>query len=345
MPPRTTSIAVASAITVVAFAAAADPAAAQSADTYAGKTVTVSVPVGPGGGHDLYMRMLARNLGRFLPGAPTMVVVNQPGGGGLLALNHMAKIAPQDGTWIGMVSQSLLIHEVTGQPGMQVSLGKLGWVGNMTQTNPLVVTWHTSKVRNIEEARQTEALFGSSGVGATASQVPNAVNVVLGTRFKVVLGYKGTGDTDLAIQRGELDGRVVSSWSSYRAALPDEVRDKLNILVQIGKRKAQDVPQSVPLLLDLVKGNAEKEPIALFLTLVYTMNRPIATGPGVPPERLAILRKAFDETMIDKTFLADAEKIKAEIEPMGGAEVERGVTDILALPKSTIEAVRGALGG
>lgn len=323
-----------------------NPALAQQAsEVFAGKTVTLSVPTGPGGGHDIYVRMLARHMGAHLPGKPTMVAVNQPGGGGLLALNHMAKIAPQDGTWFGLVSQALLIHEVTGQPGMQTSLGKLGWIGNMTQTNPLTVTWHTSKVKTIDDARQMESLFGSSGVGATSSQVPNALNVVLGTKFKVVHGYKGTADTDLAIQRGELDGRIVSSWSSYRAALPVDVRDKINILVQIGRRKAADVPQSVPLLLDLVKGNAEKEPIALFLTLTFAMNRPIATGPDVPADRLGMLRRAFDETMKDAGFLAEAARIQAEIDPMTGDEVQKAVSEILALPKSTIDAVKGALGG
>lgn len=325
--------------------AGACSAHAQGLEPYAGKTVTLSVPTGPGGGHDIYVRMLARHMGAHLPGKPVMVVVNQPGGGGLTALNHMAKLAPQDGTWFGLVSQALLIHEVIGRPGMQTSLGKIGWVGNMTQTNPLTVTWHTSKVRTIEDARRTEALFGSSGVGATSSQVPNALNVVLGTKFKVVHGYKGTADTDLAIQRGELDGRIVSSWSSYRAALPADVRDKINILVQIGRRKAADVPPSVPLLLDLVRGNAEKLPIAQFLTLTFAMNRPIATGPGVPVDRLEMLRRAFDATMTDTGFVADAKKIAAEIDPMSGDEVQKAVAEILALPKSTIDAVKGALGG
>jgi len=328
---------------MVAAVGNAAPAAAE--DFYAGKTISMSTHTGPGGGYDTYLRLLARHLPRHIPGRPAIVVVNMPGAGGLLALNHAGRVAPRDGTFLTLVSQGLLVHEATGQPGLQVSLRDFFWLGNLSQSNVVTVTWHASGVAAIDDAKARDVTVGSTGAGSISVQVPNLLNALFGTRFKIIYGYKGGAEMNFAMARGELHGRGANTWASYKASSPAEVRERrFNVLMQIGLRKDPDLPNA-PLLNDLVAGHAVHEPIAQFMSLSLAITRPVAAPPGVPEERVRLLRRAFDATMRDSAFLAEADRLGSEIDPMGGDEVQQAVAQIMATPKDVVDRTQAIIAG
>ncbi len=221
--------------TIFALAAGA-PARAQ--DFYAGKTVTFSTHVAPGGGYDTYIRLLGRHIGRHVPGNPKILVSNQPGAGGLTAANFAGTLAPKDGTFATLLSQGLLLTEATGGPGLQVSLAKFNWIGNLSQANNVLAVWHTSRAKTIEDAKQFEVITGSTGVGSISSSLPAVYNAMLGTKFRIVYGYDGAGQLQLAMARGEIDGRGTNTWASYRATVPDDVKaGRIRALLQpVGAR-------------------------------------------------------------------------------------------------------------
>jgi len=330
------------ALTAAALGQAA-PANAQ--EFYAGKIISMSTHTAPGGGYDTYLRLLARHLPRHIPGRPSLMVVNLPGAGGLLALNHAGRVAPQDGTFLTLVSQGLLVHEATGQPGMQVSLRDFQWIGNLSQSNIVTVTWHASGIATLDDAKVRDVTVGSTGAGSISVQVPNLLNTLFGTRFKIIYGYKGGAEMNLAMARGELHGRGANTWASYKVSSPAEVSDhRLNVLTQIGLRKDPDLPHT-PLLNDMVAGDAVYEPIARFMSLSLTITRPLAAPPGVPEERVRILRRAFDATMKDTAFLAEAEKLGCEIDPMSGGDVQQAVMQVMATPRDVIERTQAIIAG
>ena len=331
-------------MSVVAVFAAGLSTSVTAADFYAGKTITISTYGTPGDSYDVYMRLLSRHYGRHIPGNPRFTAVNQPGAGGLLAINHAAMVAPQDGTFLSVVSQGLLIFEATGQRGLQTSIGNFKWLGSFTQSNNVTVTWHTSKIKTLQDAIANEVTVGASGAAGGSVIGPAIYNAVLGTRFKVVYGYQGGAHIDLAMKRGEVEGRGNNTWAGYKATMPNEVRDgMLNVLIQTGLRKDRDLPQ-VPLFLDLVRSNPRGEPVAQFMSQAVAIARPVAAPPGVPPERVEILRRAFDATMQDPAFLAEAGKIGAEIDPLTGEQVQGIVTRVLATPKPVINQIRAVMG-
>ena len=328
--------------TIFALAAGA-PARAQ--DFYAGKTVTFSTHVAPGGGYDTYIRLLGRHIGRHVPGNPKILVSNQPGAGGLTAANFAGTLAPKDGTFATLLSQGLLLTEATGGPGLQVSLAKFNWIGNLSQANNVLAVWHTSRAETIEDAKQFEVITGSTGVGSISSSLPAVYNAMLGTKFRIVYGYDGAGQLQLAMARGEIDGRGTNTWASYRATVPDDVKaGRIRALLQIGLRKDQDLPD-VPLFSDLVKGDSGKGPIANFLSLALAISRPVGMPAGVPPERVEIFRRAFMETMNDPLFVEEARKIGAEIDPMIGEEVQAAINRMLSTPRDVIAKAQVAMGG
>jgi tripartite-type tricarboxylate transporter receptor subunit TctC len=312
-----------------------------AAQDYSGKTITVYTHSDPGGGFDAYTRLVARHIGKHLPGKPQVIVQNMPGAGGLRVLNHIAS-GPQDGTAILLITPGVVMHEVRGEPGLKTSLRKFNWIGNVTKQNGVYVTWPTSKVKTIEDAKQTVAHVGATGVGSVNAQIPWAMNALLGTKFKVIPTYKSAGDFDLGMQRGELDGRNVTSFPSYMAALPEDIRPKLNLLVQVGVAKDPAIPDKVPLLLDLVgKSDPKKYAVARFISIAFSsINRPMLIGPDVPPKTVELIRRAFDATMKDPDLLADAEKMGAELAPMTGEEVQDVVEEVLSAPPEIAEQAK-----
>lgn len=320
------------------------PPGVRAQEFYAGKPVTILIPSAPGGGIDAYSRLLSRHLGRHIPGNPSVRVENMPGAGGMRALNFMVGKAPQDGTQILNVNSGNLIQELLGEPGLDISVGQLAWIGDLAQSNPVDVTWPHSKIKTIDDAKKMVTRVGSTGVGSSPSQIAWAFNALVGTKYQVILGYTGAGEYDLAIQRGELDGRNVTSLTSYLATVPEDIRPKLNYIAQLGVKKDPTVPAHVPLLIDLVKGDPKKEAAARLLALSFaSINRPFAVSPKVPPERLSILRRAFDETMKDPLFLDDAKRMQADILPSTGEQVTSVVKEALAFPPDVVDLLKDAL--
>ncbi len=332
-------------LVAAAFAGfAASPLSAQSADGYyKGKQLKFIIRSAPGGGFDLYSRLLGAHMVRHLPGTPTLLAQNMPGAGGLQAVNYLAEIAPHDGTYLTMTSQALPMDQALGYtPALKADLRTFGWVGNVSDSNVLTYTWFTSPVKTMEDAKTRSAIIAGTGVGSAAAWLPELYNNVLGTKFKVVNGYQSGSEVKLAMERGEVEGYGANPWSALMSANPDLVRDKkLSILVQVGVRKEADLP-NVPLLNDLAKSPQDRE-ILDFVSKSFAVGRPIGTTPGVAPERLAELRKAFDATLVDPQFIAEATKVGAEIKPMDGKTLEALINDILGAPAELKERVKAVL--
>lgn len=311
-------------------------------DFYKGKQMRFIIRSDPGGSYDLYSRMIGRYIVRYIPGNPTILPVNMPGGGGLLAINHIAQVAPKDGTILTIPSLGLPMYQAINFFGdkLKADMGKFNWIGNVTDSNPVLVTWHASKVKTLEDAKKQVAYLGTTGAGSISAQLPAVYNNLLGTKFKVIYGYGG--DDAIAMERGEVDGRATNTWSSYKSTRPDWVKkNQLNYLLQVGLKKEPELP-NVPLLSELATNDEQKQIFDFFSTVV-AITRPVATSPDVPPERVEALRKAFMATMKDKDFLAEAEKQQADVSPMPGDEVQRLTQRLLDTPKPLLERVKAAM--
>jgi tripartite-type tricarboxylate transporter receptor subunit TctC len=313
------------------------------ADFYKGKQVTFVIRSGVGGGYDLYARVLGRHIGKHIPGNPQVIPVNMPGGGGIKAANYVANVAPKDGTILTIASQGLAVDQALGlSTGLEADLRNFNWIGNMSSHNQVSVVWHTSKTQSWDDALKRETVMGTTGAGSISTQVPALYNNVLGAKFKLVIGYADGVDVNLAMEREEVEARATNPWVSYKATTPHLVEKKLiKPIVQIGMTKEPDLPD-VPLMRDLAK-TPEHQQIVDFISRSVSVGRPIATTPGVPAERVAALRKAFDATLADPEFLAEAEKQRMEIRAMTGAELAQLIKDIIEAPADIREKVKLAI--
>jgi tripartite-type tricarboxylate transporter receptor subunit TctC len=328
---------------VACLAALFPPGGAGAAEFYAGKTITMATPTGPGGGYDTYLRLLGAHMGRHIPGDPNFIVINQPGAGGIRALNYAGRIAPKDGTFITMASQGSYLLQATGGEGFQVSMADFKWIGNFVQSNNVIVTWHTSPVKTLADARARSSRLAATGPAAVSSQVPLLFNALARTQFEVIRGYADAGQMNLAMERGEVDGRGANMWATYKTQSPNEIRDgKFNAVAQLGLVKEPDLP-NVPLLADLVQGDPKKEAIARFVALSQENARAIAVPPGVPDDRVRLLREAFAATMKDPQFLAAATRARLEISPQNGEEVQAAVLELLSMPKDVVDATKAII--
>ena len=313
------------------------------ADFYRGKTVNVWIGYGPGGGYDLSARVLARHMGRHIPGAPSITPINMPGGGGIISANYVGQVAPKDGTILTMVSQGLPIDQALQlNSSLRVDMRSFNWIGNLVNANQLLVVWHTSKVKTLEEAKKTETLIGSTGAGSVSVQLPAFYNNVLGTKFKIIMGYQGGQEVDLAMERGEVDGRGTNTYTGYQTSKPHYLSQKLIVpLIQVGMEKEPELPDT-PLMLDQpVK--PEDKPLLEYMSKAITVGRPVATTPGVPADRVAALRKAFEDTLKDPEFIAEAKQQNAEVRPMTGKVLEATIRDLIEAPQSVRDRVKVAL--
>jgi len=302
------------------------PALAQN-DFYRGKSIDLYVNVSVGGGYDLYARMVARHMGRHIPGNPTIVPQNMPGGGGMRLANWLANVAAKDGTVIGALARASAFEPLLGNKGAQYNGTKFNWIGSANDEVSVCVAWFTSGIKTFEDAQKKELVVGSGGASDDTYQYPAILNNKFGAKFKMVTGYPGGNDINLAMERGEVQGRCSIPWSTVKATRRFWIDEhKVNLLMQYSLSKHPDLP-NVPLVMDLAKTDEQRT----ILKLIFgrqVMGRPFATTPGVPPERVAILRKAFAETMADKDFLAEADKAKFEITPVSGEKIEELVQDV-----------------
>jgi tripartite-type tricarboxylate transporter receptor subunit TctC len=317
----------------------ASPANAQS--FYKGKSITIVTSTGVGGTYDSTARLIARHMPRFIPGRPTMVVQNMPGGGNVLATNFMYAIAPKDGTAIASVHNAMPVHQVLGGQGVRFESSQFEWLGSTAPENEVILVWHTTGIRTLDELKARTVILGGTGAGSGIVIIPRVMNALLGTRFKIVTGYKSSEDVNIALQRGEVEARAFS-MSSIVAQRSDWLRDKkITILAQVGAKRAHEIPD-VPLVTELARSEEDRQ-IFKLISAAQGLGRPYLAPPGVPAERLAILRKAFEATLQDKAFLAEAEKLQLDIDPIGAGEVTQLVRETVNAPASIVAKAKAAI--
>ena len=325
----------------IAGSALADPVR----DFYAGpgKQIRFIIRTPPGGGYDLLSRLLAKHMGRHIPGEPNLTPINMPGGGGIVSANYLAQVAPHDGTVISIVSQGLASDQALGlSPQFTADLRTFNWIANVEISNQLLAVWRTSPTKTLEDAKHRVTTIGTTGAGSASVQFPAFYNNVLGTKFKMIFGYPGGEAVDLAMEKGEVEGRGANPYADYMASKPHYLRDKLIIpLIQVGMRKEPALPDT-PLLLDQPVPPEDK-PLLEFMSRAATVGRPLATTPGVPPERVAALRKAFEETIRDPEFIADAKRVDADINPMPGDELADLIGRMISAPADVRARVKKAI--
>jgi tripartite-type tricarboxylate transporter receptor subunit TctC len=317
-------------------AAMVHPSAAQPvADFYQGKTVKLIVGSDVGGGYDTYARVFAPFFAKHVPGNPTIVVQNMPGASGMRSANYLYEVAPKDGTVMVIFNQAMPSYELTGREGVRFKSAEFNWIGTMSKVNSLFVTWHTTGVKTLEDAKKQKVILGALGEGGTMSTYPALINQVLGTQFHVVMGYQSGAAVDLAMERGEVQGRGSVVLASYEATRPDWIKEhKINILFQIGLEKEPKLPD-VPLLIDLAK-DANQKLLFELASADTVLGRPIVAPQNVPQDRVAALRQAFDDTMSDPAFLAEIEKRRMEISPTSGDKVQSVIKSMLAAPPDVV---------
>jgi tripartite-type tricarboxylate transporter receptor subunit TctC len=332
------------AVAVSLLVAGTAPAAADAiADFYKGKQVRFIIRSNVGGTYDLYGRLVSRHMPRHIPGNPTMLPINMGGGGGIKAANYVADIAPRDGTILTLVSQGLAVDQGLGlNPSFKADLRTFNWIGNLSAAGQVVVMWHTSPTKTLADAMTRETVIGTTGAGSSAVQIGAVLVNVVGAKIRLIVGYPDAHGVNLAMERGEVEGRSSSPWPSYFAATPHYVTDKLiTPLVQVGTVKEPELP-NIPLLRDLAK-TPEHRQILDFISQSVTIGRPVATTPGTPPERVAALRKAFDAMLNDPAFIADAEKQRLELRAMNGGELAELVRGVIETPADVRDKVKLAI--
>jgi tripartite-type tricarboxylate transporter receptor subunit TctC len=326
---------------IVALAAPAGAEAQSVADFYKGKTISVIVGYSAGGGYDLYARALSRHMGRHLPGSPNFVVQNLTGAGSLNAANNIYNVAAKDGTVFGTFGRGLAMEPLIGTARVKFDATKFTWLGSGTNEISICATWHTSPIKTWKDALTKPFSVGGEGAGSDPDTYSAFVRNVFGVKLKLVTGYHGTSDIILAIERGEVDGRCGWSWSSIKSTRSAWISEKkLNYLVHISDAKAPEL-QHVPLLNDFA--NARQKQVLKLVTSRQTMGRPFAAPPGVPADRAQALRRAFHATLKDPAFLAEADKLKLDVNPVSGEEVHRLIAELYASPKDIVEEARAAI--
>ena len=309
-------------------------------DFYKGRTVFVIVGFTPGGGYDLYARLLAQHLGEHIPGHPAVVTQNMPGAGSLKAVNYLYSVAPKDGTVIGTFGREQIVAPLFGQANFDAA--KLSWLGSMTKEVSVCISWYKSPIKSWNDVMTRQFTVGGSAAGADPDNFTKLYKNVFGAKIRLASGFPGTSDITLAMQRGEVEGLCGLSWSTIKSHYSSWLRDKkINVLIQAGTKRHLDLPD-VPLAIEFAK-TPEQHQILDFVLATQITARPVTAPPGIPAERKAILRAAFDETMKDPAFLAGAEKLQLEVDPVTGAEVDGVVASLYAMPKDVIAKVARAL--
>jgi len=325
---------VAAALLTFAPMSLAQPAAyAQSpAEFYKGRNVELYVGYSVGGAYDLYARVLARHLGKHIPGSPTIIPKNMEGAGSLRLANWLYNVGAKDGTVLATIGRGTAFDPLLGSKGAQFRADKFTWIGSTNNEVSVCVAWKTSGIIGFEDTLSKELIVGGTGQAADTDQFPRILNGVLGTKFRIVTGYPGGNDVTLAMERGEVKGRCGWSWSSVLSTHKRWIEDKsISVLVQLSLNKHPDLPD-VPLVMDFAKTEDQQQMFKLIFAR-QVMGRPYLAPPDVPKDRAEALRKAFMDTMKDSEFLADAEKSQLEINPVDGAEVEKLVKELYQTPK------------
>jgi tripartite-type tricarboxylate transporter receptor subunit TctC len=302
----------------------ADPVA----EFYKGKTLQMVIGVSAGGDYDLRARLLTKHLGKYIPGNPNIVAQNMLGGGGLNAANWLANVAPRDGTVLLAISSTLPVSQAVGLQGIKFDIRKLHYIGNTTDSPNVINSWHTTGITRIEQVMERELVVGSTGRSSGSYYYPAALNAWAGTKFKIVLGYPGGANVNIAMERGEVGGRGSNLWASWKSTRPHWLAEKkIFMLVQVGLKRHPELAD-VPLMQDLVKDDLHRQAM-IFMSADAAIARSIVTTPDTPPERVAALRRAFDAVMKDPELLAEAKQAKQDISTATGEEAQQIANSIV----------------
>ena len=320
-----------------ACATKADPLS----DFYTGKSISLFIGYSAGGGYDLYARLLARHLGKNIPGKPNIVPQNMPGAGSLKVANYIHSVAARDGTAIGTFARGMPFYPLLFTPEFDGT--KLGYLGSITSDTSVCITWNNSKIRTWDDLMSKPSVFGGEGKGSDPDMFATLLRETFKADLKLVSGYPGTADITLAMERGEVDGLCGISLSTIRAAHGDWLtQKKINIVVQAAMKADPDIP-GTPVMLGLAKTPIQKQIVNLAVA-PQAMARPFVTPPDIPAERLKALQEAFDKTMKDPEFIADARKSQLDVNPMTGREITQMVLELYKSPKEVVQATANAVG-
>ncbi len=324
---------------LVALAACVAAAPAKAEDYFKGKQVRILIGTPPGGGYDAYGRLVGRHIADFIPGKPGIIITNMPGASGIKLANYLYSVAPKDGTTFAIFNKSMPFYERIGHGGIQYKSVDFSWIGSLSQAPDVVSVWHTAGVSTIDQARKQEIILGADSGGGTMSAYPLLLNATVGTRFRIVQGYEGGNAVDLAMEKGEVQGRGSNPWESWKTTRPNWVKQRLvRPLVQVGLKRDVDLPD-VPLLMELATTDEQRQMFRL-VSAPIGMERPFAAPPGVPVAVRDILRDAFFSMTQDKEFLADAEKLNMGIDAQGGEAVEKIVAEVIGAPDAVVQKVK-----
>lgn len=324
------------AVGLMGFAAAAAimaaPATVQAADFYKDKTITFTIGSGTGGGYDMVGRMLAQHMGKHIAGNPTIVVKNMPGSSSVRAAEWFGSVAPRDGTSLGMFQPTIIANKLV-EADAKYEPEKFNWLGRVSTSNQFGMVWFDAPATTIEDAKKTEVIMAANGATGTGAMVPWALNRLIGTKFRVVKGYPGAAEVGLAVERGEAKGMGSTSWD-YMETRPWIAEGKVKFLYTISLERDPKIPD-VPTIVELAKSEEDRN-VFKMLSVASTIGRSPSVAPGSPADRVAELRKAFDDTMKDPAFIAEAEKRRVELEVGSGDEIAKAVNEIIAMPPSVV---------
>jgi len=311
------------------------------ADFFRGKQVRLLVGSTPGGGYDAIARLVARHLGKFIPGHPGIIVQNTPGGGSITMSNRIYHAEPQDGTVLGLVQRGVLLAQLLKQPSVQFDIAKFTWIGSVSPEASLVVAWHTAPVKTLQDLLARPLIVGSTGATSDLEASARLLNATIGTKLKIVSGYPGQANVLLAMERGEVQGSADWSWAEIKTRHSDYLRDKtINLILQNGLAKAPDLPD-VPLAIDFIGNAIDRQAAGLYLGLKQ-IARPIMAGPEVPADRAAALRQAFMALKDDAEFIADARKIGLD-DPTPAGEIDKFVARTAVAPPDVVRRLTDIL--
>jgi tripartite-type tricarboxylate transporter receptor subunit TctC len=334
------SVAVAPILALAVAQASAEPVA----DFYKGKTIQMVIGVSAGGDYDLRARLLAKHLPRFIPGNPNVIAQNMLGGGGLNAANWVYNVAPKDGTVLLAISSTLPVSQAVGLSGIKYDVRKLHYIGNTTDSPNVINSWHTTGITKIEQVFEKELVVGSTGRSSGSYYYPAALNAWAGTKFKIVLGYPGGANVNIAMERGEVGGRGSNIWASWKSTRPQWLAEKkIHILVQVGLKRNPEL-LDVPLMQELVKDDLSRQAL-IFMSADSAIARSIVTTPDTPPERVAALRRAFDAAMKDPALLAEAERAHQDINAASGEDVQAIANSIVETNPAAVAKAKEIIAG
>jgi tripartite-type tricarboxylate transporter receptor subunit TctC len=293
-----------------------------------------------GGGYDIYTRTLARHIVRYIPGQPTAVVKTMPGAGGLKMINHLYAGAPQDGSTFGISDRGFVLEPVLGNKAAQFDATKMSAVGSIGKQTPACSLWHGAKAKSLIDTFTQETVIGGTGPSAT-TVYPSILNHVLKTRFKIIAGYRGSGEIMLAMERGEAEG-VCLSWDTLKTLKPDWLADgRLKPIVQMGLQRIAEL-KDVPVAIEQAATEADRQMLTLYFG-PNEMGRPYIGPPNVPKDRLMAIRRAFDATMKDPAYLAEAKTQKMDVDPMTGEEMEKLIQSFYASSPELVQRLKVAI--